>query len=151
MLGVVVDDAIVTGENIYTHFTRHGDGLRAAIEGTEEVTKPVVFGVLTTIAAFVPMTLLSEGPGAFAGNMAIVVICCLIFSLVESKLILPSHLKHLKNKQQRADDGNIFTVGFRNLQDKISTGMMNFAHNVYKPFLVKVVRNRYLTLSLIHI
>jgi len=148
VLGVVVDDAIVTGENIYTHFSHHGDGLRAAIDGTQEVTKPVVFGVLTTIAAFVPMTLLSEGPGAFAGNMAIVVICCLIFSLVESKLILPSHLKHLKNRQQDPHQGNTFTKEFRNLQEKISTGMMNFAHNVYKPFLVKVVRNRYLTLTI---
>lgn len=148
VLGVVVDDAIVTGENIYTHFTRHGDGLRAAIEGTEEVTKPVVFGVLTTIAAFVPMALYTEGHGAFASAMAIVVICCLIFSLVESKLILPAHLKHLKNSEQRAGSSNAFVEKFRHIQDTISNGMMNFAHNVYKPFLVKVVHNRYLTLTI---
>ena len=148
VLGVVVDDAIVTGENIYTHFTRHGDGLRAAIEGTEEVTKPVVFGVLTTIAAFFPMALYTEGHGAFAAAMATVVICCLIFSLVESKLILPAHLKHLKNAEQRSGSSNIVVEKFRQFQDRISSGMMSFAHNVYKPFLVKVVRHRYLTLTI---
>jgi len=91
VLGVVVDDAIVTGENIYTHYTRHGDGLRAAIEGTEEVAKPVIFGVLTTIAAFVPLTQMGAGHGAFVKAIALVVICCLIFSIIETKLILPSH------------------------------------------------------------
>lgn len=148
VLGVVVDDAIVTGENIYTHFTRHGDGLRAAIEGTEEVSKPVVFGVLTTIAAFAPFLLITEGFAAFAGAMAMVVVCCLVFSLVESKLILPSHLKHMKNSDEREGTSNTLVLKFRHFQDAVGNGMMSFAHNVYQPFLVKVVRNRYLTLSI---
>jgi len=93
VLGVVVDDAIVTGENIYTHFKRHGDGLRAAIEGTQEVAKPVTFGILTTMAAFAPLCFIDAGIGALMQALAFVVIGCLIFSLIESKLILPAHLK----------------------------------------------------------
>ncbi len=147
VLGVVVDDAIVTGENIYTHFTRHGDGLRAAIEGTEEVSKPVVFGVLTTIAAFTPFLLITEGFAAFARSMAVVVVCCLVFSLIESKLILPSHLKHMKNSDEREGASNPILLKFRHIQDAVGHGMMSFAYNTYRPFLIKVVRNRYLTLT----
>ena len=148
VLGVVVDDAIVTGENIYSHFVRHGDGLRAAIEGTEEVSKPVVFGVLTTIAAFFPFLLITDGFAALARSMSVVVICCLVFSLVESKLILPSHLKHMKNSGEREESGNSFVLKFRHIQDAVGQGMVSFAYNIYRPFLIKAVRNRYLTLTI---
>ena len=146
VLGVVVDDAIVTGENIYTHYTRHGDGLRAAIEGTEEVAKPVIFGVLTTIAAFVPLTQMGAGHGAFVKAIALVVICCLIFSIIETKLILPSHLKHLKKPHLEPTTQNPIMKVLLGLQNRVSLGMQNFINKTYRPFVVKAVKNRYLTL-----
>lgn len=146
VLGVVVDDAIVTGENVYTHFSRHGDGLRAAIEGTEEVAKPVIFGVLTTIAAFVPLTQMGAGHGAFVKAIAVVVICCLIFSIIETKLILPAHLKHLKQQNDKTQSRNVVMRILLGLQSKVSEGMQKFINNLYRPFLIKAVKNRYLTL-----
>ena len=95
VLGIVVDDAIVVGENIFTHYRRHGDALRAAVEGAQEVAVPVTFGVLTTVAAFVPMFFIPGVIGKIFGVIPAVVIPVLLFSLVESKTILPAHLKHL--------------------------------------------------------
>ncbi|PHQ64699.1 MAG: acriflavine resistance protein B, partial [Sulfurimonas sp.] len=96
VLGVVVNDAIVTGENIYKKLSTGISPLQAAIEGTQEVAAPVTFGVLTTIAAFVPLAMMEGRRGALFAQIAAIVIPVLIFSLIESKLILPAHLKHLK-------------------------------------------------------
>lgn len=92
VLGILVDDAIVVGENVHANQQRLGDPLRGAIVGTQQVSIPVIFGVLTTIATFTPFLL---GPGTFGqifATVATVVMCCLTFSLIESQLILPSHL-----------------------------------------------------------
>ena len=93
VLGIVVDDAIVVGENIFTHYRRHGNGFRAAVEGTQEVAMPVTFGVLTTVVAFIPMFFI---PGLTGKIFAVIPV--LLFSLVESKTVLPAHLKHLKGE-----------------------------------------------------
>ena len=98
VLGIVVDDAIVVGENIFTHYRRHGDGFRAAVEGTREVALPVTFGVLTTVVAFIPMFFIPGVIGKIFGVIPAVVIPVLLFSLVESKTILPAHLKHLRGE-----------------------------------------------------
>ena len=101
VLGIVVDDAIVTGENVYRHLQQSDDGLNAAIKGTQEVAAPVTFGILTTVAAFIPMTLI-EGPrGILFQNIAVVIIPILIFSLIESKFVLPAHLKYIKLGKKR--------------------------------------------------
>jgi multidrug efflux pump subunit AcrB len=92
VLGILVDDAIVVGENVHANQQRLGDPMKGAIVGTQQVSIPVIFGVLTTIATFTPLLL---GPGTFGqifGVIATVVMCCLTFSLIESQLILPSHL-----------------------------------------------------------
>ena len=102
VLGVVVDDAIVTGENIYTHQRRGTDPLTAAITGTHEVTLPVIFGVLTTAIAFIPLLLARDGMARAFSHIALIVIPVLLFSLVESKLILPSHLSHSLRHNVRA-------------------------------------------------
>ena len=94
VLGLLVDDAIVVGESVHTHQERAEDRLQAAIRGTQEVSVPVIFGVLTTVAAFLPM-ILAPGPmGAFFGTIGLVVCFCLLFSVIESQLVLPSHLGH---------------------------------------------------------
>ncbi|NOI24205.1 efflux RND transporter permease subunit [Vibrio mediterranei] len=96
VLGIVVDDAIVIGESVYTEVEKEGGGVTNVVRGAQRVATPATFGVLTTIAVFVPF-LFSTGPEkAFFYGLSIVVIFCLIFSLIESKLILPAHLAHTK-------------------------------------------------------
>jgi len=99
VLGIVVDDAIVIGESAYTEIEKNGSGVRSVVIGAKRVATPATFGVLTTIAVFAPFLMSSSGPEAtFFYNIAVVVIFCLVFSLVESKLILPAHLAHMKFK-----------------------------------------------------
>ena len=96
VLGIVVDDAIVIGESAYTEIESKGGGVDNVIRGAKRVATPATFGVLTTIAVFAPFTLSSGPEGAFFYNISVVVILCLVFSLIESKLILPAHLAHTK-------------------------------------------------------
>ncbi|MEW9799224.1 efflux RND transporter permease subunit [Alteromonas sp. CYL-A6] len=96
VLGIVVDDAIVIGESAYTEIENKGGGIDSVIRGAKRVATPATFGVLTTIAVFAPFTLSSGPDGAFFYNIAVVVILCLSFSLIESKLILPAHLAHTR-------------------------------------------------------
>jgi multidrug efflux pump subunit AcrB len=91
VIGILVDDGIVIAENIYSHFEKHGNPIKAAIEGTVEVIPAVTTSVLTTVIAFSPLLLLSGGM-EFLSDMAFVVIACLLFSLLEAFFVLPSHL-----------------------------------------------------------
>ena len=95
VLGIIVDDAIIVGENIYSHQERHGDGLRGAIEGAKEIATPVIFSVLTTVAAFMPLMFVPGMMGKIFRVIPLIVIPGLLFSLVESLDILPAHLSHI--------------------------------------------------------
>lgn len=141
VLGIVVDDAIVTGENVYSHLQRHGDGVRAAIEGTKEIAVPVTFGVLTTVAAFLPLLMIDGVRGKIFAQIPLVVIPVLLFSLTESKLILPSHLRHMKIRDEKKSSLLI------RLQQKVSRGLELFIERIYRPFLDKSLNWRYLTLA----
>ena len=143
VLGIVVDDAIVTGENVYTHLKRHNDPYRAAVEGTQEVSIPVTFGVLTTVAAFFPLLMLEGDRGPIFQQIPMIVIPVLLFSLVESKLILPAHLRHMKLRTAE-DDKNLLT----HFQRKISHGLEYFVEHYYRPALEVALSWRYLTISL---
>ena len=94
VLGIVVDDAIVVSENIHSHQQRDGFSLLSAIRGTQEVGKPVIFAVLTTVAAFLPLVMVPGNTGKIMRGIPLVVIPTLLFSLVESLLVLPCHLSH---------------------------------------------------------
>ncbi|MCX8239988.1 MAG: efflux RND transporter permease subunit, partial [Akkermansiaceae bacterium] len=141
VLGVVVDDAIVTGENIFAKLQTGMDPLEASVLGTKEVAVPVTFGILTTIAAFVPLSHVSGGWGDFAKQIPPVVIPVLLFSLVESKLILPSHLKHVRPRGK-----NIGIFG--RFQKGVADGMERFVDHVYIPILKVAVRYRFSVLAL---
>ncbi|MEO1857107.1 MAG: efflux RND transporter permease subunit [Rubritalea sp.] len=142
VLGIVVDDAIVTGENIYSRMSEPGKPpLDAAVLGTEEVSVPVTFGMLTTIAAFVPLMFIEGYLGEMARQIPLVVIPVLLFSLVESKLILPAHLKHLKTNRKS-------TGWFVKTQRYIADSLEKFIQSVYKPLLSFALHHRYATLSL---
>jgi multidrug efflux pump subunit AcrB len=91
-LGIVVDDAIVVGENVYTHRGMKKPYINAAVDGAIEVGRPVIFSVLTTVAAFLPLVFVSGTMGKFIRVIPFVVIPILLVSLVESLLILPAHL-----------------------------------------------------------
>jgi len=91
-VGIVVDDAVVVGENIAAERDRGYGGLAAAIRGTRRVSAPVTFGVLTTVAAFLPLFFLPSSVGAMAEAIPVIVISVLLFSLAESLLVLPNHL-----------------------------------------------------------
>nr|WP_136251990.1 efflux RND transporter permease subunit [Ningiella ruwaisensis] len=94
VLGIVVDDAIVIGESAYTEIESKGGGVHNVVVGAKRVATPATFGVLTTIAVFAPFAFASGPMGDFFINIAGVAILCLIFSLIESKLILPAHIAH---------------------------------------------------------
>jgi len=140
VLGIVVDDAIVTGENVYEHMQRGTDPLTAAIKGTQEVAVPVTFGILTTVAAFIPLALL-EGRGSWYQSIPYVIVPVLLFSLIESKLVLPAHLKHIK---PRTGEPSRLT----RIQMAISTSLEIFIARVYQPALALALRWRYATLAI---
>lgn len=94
VLGMLVDDAIIVGENITYHLEQNTPTLKAAVIGAYELLGPVTTTVLTTIAAFIPMLFMSGILGKFIVSIPIVVIMLLVFSLLESFLILPSHVVH---------------------------------------------------------
>lgn len=139
VLGIVVDDAIVTGENVYSHLQKHGDGVRASVEGTKEIAVPVTFGVLTTVAAFLPLLMIDGARGKIFAQIPLVVIPVLLFSLIESKFVLPSHLQHMKLRKT-----SNFLIW---IQQKISRGLELFIDKVYSPTLNTLLNWRYLTLS----
>ena len=142
VLGIVVDDAIVTGESVFRHLRHADDGLTAAVQGTKDVAAPVTFGVLTTMAAFSPMLIVQGGFGSFTGPIAAVVISALAFALIESKLVLPAHLKHLNGDTSRNSP-----TGFRAWQERFATGFERLILRYFEPALEVCVRHRYTTLS----
>jgi len=143
-LGIVVDDAIVTGENVFEHMQRGSKPLTAAIKGTQEVAVPVFFGVVTTMVAFYPLSLMSGRFGAFFKNIPLVVLPVLLFSLVESKLILPAHLKHCTHFSDSGKSKNPFI----RFQRFFSDGLQNTILKYYRPALNWALINRYTSFSI---
>lgn len=142
VLGIVVDDAIVTGENVYTHMKTAESGEQAAIRGTEEVATPVTFGVLTTVAAFLPLAFI-EGPrGALFAQIPVVVIPVLLFSLIESKFVLPAHLKYLKLRNEKNDPSKL-----ERFQQRFADGFEHAILKYYQPLLNLALRNKLATIS----
>lgn len=137
VLGIVVDDAIVTGESVYARMRNGEDGLLASINGTKAVAIPVTFGILTTVAAFLPITQLEGRLGSIFAPIPAVVIPVLLFSLIESKLILPAHLKHIKLR----DPNKVGGLG--RWQMNFSHGFENMIIKYYKPALEKAIEYRY--------
>lgn len=143
VLGIVVDDAIVTGENIYTHLQKSESGEVAAIRGTEEVATPVTFGILTTVAAFLPLAFIEGARGDLFAQIPVVVIPVLIFSLIESKFVLPSHLKTIKLRHQRTQP-----TKFEQFQHKFADGFERVILRYYQPLLAVALKHKMATLSL---
>lgn len=133
VLGIVVDDAIVIGESAYTEIEKKGGGVVNVVNGAKRVATPATFGVLTTIAVFAPFTLSTGPESAFFYGIAVVVMLCLVFSLIESKLILPAHIAHTHFSP-------IKEGGWR---DRFNTRFFGFVNGPYKRFVVRCVEWRW--------
>lgn len=141
VLGIVVDDAIVTGENIYNHLNKGDQPLDAAINGTKEVAVPVTFGVITTMVAFLPLAFMGGGWGVFYSQIPYIVIPVLIFSLIESKFILPAHIGHTKPRKDQKKPNKIIQY-----QQKFAKGFESGILKFYKPTLAFVLHRWQLSL-----
>ena len=148
VLGIVVDDAIVVGENIYRHFEMGKRGIRAAVDGARQVATPVIFSILTTVAAFSPLIFSLEGPaGAVARTIPLVVIGCLAFSLIESMLVLPNHLSHLSHhREERVRHG--VSRGWYRFQGFFADRMKRVIERGYRPLIERAVEWRYTTVAI---
>ena len=137
VLGVVVDDAVVVGENISAEQEAGLVGPEASIAGTHGVLQPVLVGVLTTMAAFAPLLFVTGTFGQILGVVPIVVITVLTMSLIEAFFILPSHLAHSGKWSRWPLDA---------FQDAVARGVRHFRDNIVAPAIARAVRFRYLTL-----
>ncbi len=149
VLGIVVDDAIVVGESVFTEFQHNGPGVASAIAGSERVAVPVVFAVLTTVVAFIPIFFISGFMGKLMLYIPAVVIPTLMWSLVQSKLVLPYHLSLCRVNAHNGPDRE---PARRNIlarvQLKFANGLETFIKRQYRPFLHKALRARYMTLAI---
>lgn len=137
VLGIVVDDAIVIGESIHTTVNEKGAGVEQVIEGAGRVATAATFGVLTTIAAFLPMLFLPGINGKIWRGIGLVVILSLMFSLIESKLILPAHLSRLRPTKSVQKRRNLLV----HLQEMISRILEKCIATWYQPLLLLALRN----------
>ncbi len=142
ILGIVVDDAIVIGENIYRKREKGLSPFDSAILGTQQVAKPVIFAVLTTIAAFWPLLMIPGTRGNIMRNIPVVVIVVLIGSLVEALFILPAHLSRCTFKFACEDPDEERKRGGR-----VDAWLKGFIGGPYKQFLERCLRWRYLTVA----
>ncbi|NTS77515.1 efflux RND transporter permease subunit [Catenovulum sp. SM1970] len=141
VLGILVDDAVVVGESIYSHKKTSNNKLQATIDGAKKVAMPTIFGVLTTVAALLPMTRFASEEGRLFAGFAWVMIIALLFSLIESKFILPAHLRHL-DVNKPAPSSRLASY-FQKLRSWPQTALDCFVANCYQPLLVFCLRYRY--------
>jgi multidrug efflux pump subunit AcrB len=142
-LGMVVDDAIVVGENVFSQRKSHTDPSLASISGTREVSVPVVFSILTTVTAFAPLFFISGVMGKILWTVPFVVVSVLLLSLVESLFILPAHLAHTSLKPK-----NALLIKLQIVPKVVNQKLDAFIENCYRPLLNKAVANRGLTIAI---
>ncbi|SOC80924.1 Multidrug efflux pump subunit AcrB [Salinimicrobium sediminis] len=142
VLGIVVDDAIVVGENIHEYRQKGFSTIDAAIKGTKDVSKPVIFSILTTIIAFVPLLFMPGENGKFWWPLPVVVILILSVSLLEALFILPSHLANISEKKKKG-----WFKKLEHWQEAFAEKFNKVIEKYYRPFLDLCLKFRYITLS----
>lgn len=143
-LGIVVDDAIIAGENIYEYRQRGLNRLDAAIQGAKDVATPIAFSILTNIVAFSPLAMVPGVMGKVWRVIPIVVIIVFLISWLESLIILPAHLAH-----SRKNGSNSITRFLGGLQQAFGKKVLYFINDIYGPILEKILSFRYFTVSLL--
>ncbi|MEA3437710.1 MAG: efflux RND transporter permease subunit [Thermodesulfobacteriota bacterium] len=145
-LGILVDDAIIVGENIFRHHSKGKPPSTAVIDGLKEVGGPVVMAVTTTVVAFTPLMFISGIMGKFMAVMPLAVIAILIVSLGEALIILPAHLNQALTRSR--SDKSKFTAWHERMRQKVEQGLNYVIEKYYRPSIEYVVKNRYFTLSI---
>ncbi len=145
VIGIVVDDAIIVGESIYTEYERGKTGIQAAIDGVKGVAVPVIFAVLTSIVAFWPLLVVEGAIGKIMRFIPIIVIATLSFSLFESLFILPSHLSHFTKKKKEITKG--WKGAWARFQQGFNKAFQKFVERAYRPSLELGLKIRYITLA----
>ncbi|MBB5320302.1 efflux RND transporter permease subunit [Marinobacter oulmenensis] len=142
VLGIVVDDAIVVGENIYEYREQGMTFMQAAIKGAQDIAGPVIFSILTNIVAFLPLLFVPGTTGKFWWPLGVVVILVLAISLIEALFILPAHLAH-------SGRGSVTIYGrwMHGLQRIFARGFQAVVDHGYRPLLDLSLRFRYVTLT----
>ena len=155
VIGILVDDGIVIGENIYHHFYDLGKTkIQAAIDGTLEVIPPIVSAILTTIIAFATFFFVDGRIGSFFGEVSTVVLLTLSVSLVEALVILPAHIAHSKAlDQKRRDEGldpkaSGIDAFFKRINKTADEGLSKLRDHYYVPFLKFSLQNKIFSFSL---
>ena len=141
-LGIVVDDAIVVGENTYAHRQLGMSRVEAAVVGAQEVARPVTFSILTNVVAFLPVLFLPGVTGNYWWALPAVVITVLLFSLAEALFILPAHLGHVGKRSRGAVADEL-----HGWHTAVSRGFSYWIDTRYRPFLDLCLRHRYVTLT----
>ena len=144
VLGIVVDDAIVVGENIYEHRQKSESRMQAAVNGAREMAGPVTFSILTNIVAFIPLMFIPGETGKFWEPLPVVVIIVLTVSLFEALFILPAHLAHSKRLTKQAG----IRASLHRGQQAFSRFFNAMVERLYRPLLALALRFRYITASL---
>jgi multidrug efflux pump subunit AcrB len=144
-LGILVDDAVVVGESVFEERRKGGDPIAGTERGVGKVAVATVFGVLTTIAAFYPMLLIDNPLGKVLAGFSGIVILALIFSLIESKFILPAHLAHIQIDQERR---SLLARAWGKVQDGAQAGLEWVRDRIYQPALLVSIKHRYAVLIL---
>ncbi len=137
-LGIIVDDAIVVGEDALTHYQTGENSLMAAEGGAMRMLAPVMSSSLTTVAAFLPLMMVTGIIGSILFDIPFVVICVIIASLIESFLILPGHLRHSFHRNHHKKNSE--------LRQKLEQGFNAFRDNYFRPLIKRAVDNRLTTL-----
>jgi len=148
VLGIVVDDAIVVGENVYTKMCEGEDPVSAAVNGTKEIAYPVVNAVATTIVAFCPMLFVAGTMGKFMMIFPIAIIAVLLVSLVEVFVILPAHLAHMKREENSSWKWNPLVVAER-IRNRVQAWLDRFVEERFLPLMRITLRERYLFVAIV--
>ncbi|GAB6053845.1 efflux RND transporter permease subunit [Magnetospira thiophila] len=141
-LGIVVDDAIIAGENIYEYRQRGMSFIKAAILGAQDITVPISFAILTNVVAFIPLYFIPGTMGNIFGIIPVVVITTFLVSWFEALFILPTHLAYSKRA-----DGNAVSRFLVRQQEKVAGLLTLYVRTVYQPLLRLCVAHRYITVA----
>lgn len=144
VIGILVDDGIVIGENIYQHYEKGKSPIRAAIDGTIEVLPPVVSALLTTMIAFSTFFFLDGRIGEFFSEVSLVVTLTLLVSMVEALIILPAHVAHSKALQREGRKMTKIDAFFRKLNQGADTLLVKVRDGFYVPYLRFFLKNKFL-------
>ncbi|MEM7208348.1 MAG: efflux RND transporter permease subunit [Pseudomonadota bacterium] len=148
VLGILVDDAVIVGESIYQTRRKNTDGKEAAWQGVKAVAVPTIFGVLTTIAAFSPMLWIENELAKVLAGFSAVVIFALIFSLIESKFILPAHLSYSTPQRESERKSGLVKRSYNAARDVCTRALDYFTQRIYLPILKLSLVNRKTSIAL---